>query len=388
MPGQQHNQHRVLLGNNPQQIQFPVGMGSGPSLGSGMIRAVQGQHLYQQQQLVHQRFPFSGYVPTGQGTHQPINLMQHPRGLIPQMGIQTQPQPQQPAVVGMRPTTNPMMVYSEQHMPMQTQKKKGRAIKISNPDTNVDVDLHSTGSSALTDRTNVGEQSRFNVVPAEFKSKVTAVSSSTYQPPVNTEPVGGIMSFSQFTPNAIITAPKETIKPVVPSSAGAPTIADVEAPIDFEPSSAVAKITLKVAEIPLKVDSESVQQEKEVEESCVDTQPCVSVPSESLPPSAEDVEKSKDETLATGERSKEADLSPIDASSSEPITDEMDVQRQNIIVNGTIEDESFPMAKDIEQDPTKDSEPFSSILPEPPMVVILPEPPKVITPPIQSENSA
>ena len=228
MPGQQHNQHRVLLGNNPQQMQFPVGMGSGPFLGSGMIRAVPGQHIYQQQQLVHQRFPFTGYVPTGQGTHQPINLMQHPSRLIPQMGIQSQPQPQQPAVMGMRPTTNPMMVYSEQHMPMQTQiqpavpppqKKKSRAIKIIDKDTNVEVDPHSTSSSALTDRINVGEQSGFNVVAAEFKRRVTAVSSSTYQPPVNTEPVSGIMSFSQFTPNAVITAitaPKETIKPKGP----------------------------------------------------------------------------------------------------------------------------------------------------------------------------
>ena len=220
MPGQQHNQHRVLLGNNPQRMQFPVGMGSGPSHGTGMIRAVQGQHLYQQQQLVHQRFPFSGYVPTGQGTHQPINLMQHPSGLIPQqMGIQTQPQPQQPAVIGMRPVTNPIPkhhMHKIQPAIPSPQKKKSRPILIIDPDTNVEVDLHSTGSSALTDRTNVGEQSGFNVVAAEFKHILTAVSSSTYQPPVNTEPVSGIMSFSQFTPNAIITAPKETIKPKGP----------------------------------------------------------------------------------------------------------------------------------------------------------------------------
>ena len=135
MPSQQHNQHRVLLGNNPQQMQFPVGMGSGPSLGSGMIRAVQGQHLYQQQ-LVPQQFPFSVPPP---------------------------------------------------------QKKKSRPIKIIDPDTNVEVAVHSIGSSALTDRTNAGEQSEFNVVAAEFKHIVTAVSSSIYQPPVNTEPVSGIL---------------------------------------------------------------------------------------------------------------------------------------------------------------------------------------------------
>ena len=249
-------------------MQFPVGMGSGPSLGSGIIRAVPGQHIYQQQ-LVPQQFPFSGYVQTGQGTHQPINLTQ----------------PEQPAAMGMRPTTNPMMVYSEQHT-MQTQiqpavpppqKKKSRAVKIIDPDTKVEVDLHSTGSSALTNRTNVEEQSGVNLVAAEFKSKVTAVS--------------GITSFPQFTPGASV------------------------------------------------VEPESLASDR--------------------PPNAD----TSDVTEDAGRDSK--GLSGL-----------------------LVADEKLQLFH-CEQDPEigKDSEPFSSILPEPPMD-IQPEPPKVITPPIQSENSA
>ena len=189
---------------------------------------------HQQMMPSHQyppHFAAPAFVP-GQGTQQPINLLQqHPGQMmpppqmaataIPTQSLQTQQQPM------MRPQHNPMVVYSTEQQQQQQQqqqqsgsqqtqqtfaKHKRNAIKIIDRDTNVDVDFggedSGSDSHTLDNKTNTG-RSTPNPVAEDFK-KVEAVSSTSIEPlaaesdvtsastPATTPSSAGATSYSKY----------------------------------------------------------------------------------------------------------------------------------------------------------------------------------------------
>ena len=209
-------------------------------IGRGLMQSAprQSNLFSQHQQMIpsHQyppHFAAPAFVP-GQGTQQPINLLQqHPGQMMPppQMAgaaiptqfLQTQQQPM------MRPQHNPMVVYSAEQQQQQQQqqsgsqqfaKRKRNAIKIIGLDTNIEVDVggkdSGSDSNTLDDKTNTG-RSTPNPDAEYFRKQVEAVFSTFIEPLEVSEPESDATSASttaEYLPNAIITKPPmDSIKP-------------------------------------------------------------------------------------------------------------------------------------------------------------------------------
>ena len=216
---------------------FALPMNAG-GIGRGLMQSAPRQsNLFSQHQQMmpsHQyppHFAAPAFVP-GQGTQQPINLLQqHPGQMmpppqmaataIPTQSLQTQQQPM------MRPQHNPMVVYSAEQQQQQQQqqsgnqqaqqtfaKRKRNAIKIIDPDTNIEVNVggkdSGSDSNTLDDKTNTGRIIP-NPVAEDFKKQVEAVSSTSIEPLEVSEPESDATSASttaEYLPNAIITKSK------------------------------------------------------------------------------------------------------------------------------------------------------------------------------------